>query len=117
MAGASPAMTQMSGADADADRTRHAGAAEPAIARRILGEILLMIVLGKIEFARRRDLGGDLAEPFGCKRLLIHRPRLIGGFALRIAERVDRRAILRADVVALAHSLRRVVAFPERLQK
>ena len=36
---------------ADADRARHAGAAQSAIARRLLGEILLMIVLGEIEFA------------------------------------------------------------------
>ena len=102
---------------ADADRARHAGAAQSAIARRILGEILLMIVLGEIEFGRRRDLGGDGAETLGSKRLLIHRLRRVGGFALRIAERVDRRTILRADIVALAHALRRVVIFPERLQQ
>src|ERR1700682_4647839 len=40
-----------SGADAGADGARHAGAAKPAIAGRILGQILLVIVLGEIEFA------------------------------------------------------------------
>src|SRR6185312_8011827 len=35
-----------SGRDADADRARHAGTAQTAIARRVLGEVLLMIVLG-----------------------------------------------------------------------
>src|SRR5581483_5643108 len=30
---------------------------------------------------------------------------------------VDRRAVLRADIVALAHALGRVVAFPEHLQE
>src|SRR6266702_3208766 len=39
----------MSGADTDPDRTRHSRAAEPAIAGRILGQILLMIVLGEVE--------------------------------------------------------------------
>src|SRR5258705_11372685 len=106
-----------SGIYADADRARHAGAAQSAIARRVLGEILLMIVLGEIELGRRRDLGGDSAEPFGGQRLLVHRLRRIGGLALRIAEGVDRRAILGADIVALAHALRRVVIFPERLQE
>src|SRR3954452_18585303 len=92
-----------SGVHADADRARHAGAAQSAIARRVLGEILLMIVLGEIEFARRRDLGGDGAEPLRSQRLLVHGLRRVGSLALRIAKGVDRRAILRADIVALAH--------------
>src|SRR5882757_4180477 len=44
---------------ADADRTAHAGAAEAAIAERILGEILLVVVLGVIERRRVEDFGGD----------------------------------------------------------
>src|SRR5215207_10713212 len=76
-----------------------------------------MIVLGVIEFARWRDLGGDGAETLGGKRLLVRRLRRVGGLALRIAEGVDRRAILGADIVALAHALSRVVTFPERLQE
>src|SRR5436190_6884127 len=86
---------------ADADRARHAGAAQAAIARRILGEILLMIVLGEIEFARWRDLGGDRAETLRRQRLLVHSLRRVGGLALRITEGVDRRAILGADIIAL----------------
>src|ERR1700693_5901397 len=35
-------------ADAGADWTRHAGAAKPAIAGRVLGQILLVIVFGEI---------------------------------------------------------------------
>ncbi len=76
-----------------------------------------MIVLGEIEFARGRDLGGDGAETLRRQRLLVRRLRRVGGLALRIAEGVDRRAILGADIVALAHALRRVVIFPERLQQ
>src|SRR5689334_180844 len=103
--------------DADADRAGHAGAAETAIARRVLGEILLMIVLGEIERTRGCDLRGDRAEPLCRQRLLIGRLRFLSGLLLRVAERVDRRAILRADVVALAHALGRVVVFPEHLQQ
>src|SRR3954467_10810018 len=104
------------GVDADADRARHAGAAETAIACRILGEVLLMIVLGKVERTARSDLGGDGAEAFCGKRFLVGRLRSVCGFLLLVAKSVDRRAILRADVVALAHALGRVVIFPERLQ-
>src|SRR6185436_14302070 len=104
-----------SGGHADADRARHAGAAQSAITRRVLGEILLMIVLGEIEFARWRNLGGDGAETLRGQRLLVRSLRRVGGLALRIARGVDRRAILGADIVALAHALRRVVIFPERL--
>src|SRR5208282_1666051 len=107
----------LSGADAGADRTGHAGAAEPAIAGRVLGQILLMVVLGEIELAGRRNLGRDGAEAFCRERLLIGGLRGVSGFALRIVEGVDRAAILRADVVALAHALRRVVVLPERLEQ
>src|ERR1700760_3578885 len=98
---------------AGADRAGHAGAAEAAIAGRILGQILLMIVLGEVELADGRDLGRDRIEPLRRQRLLIGCLRRLGGFALRITESVDRAAILRADVVALAHALGRIVALPE----
>src|ERR1700680_989548 len=42
----------------NARRAAHAGAAEPAIAHRVLGEILLMIILGEIERRRVDNLGG-----------------------------------------------------------
>src|SRR6185312_16680179 len=48
-----------SGSYSGADRASHPGAAQPAIAGRILGQILLMVVLGEIELAGGRDLGGD----------------------------------------------------------
>src|SRR5690348_1201885 len=46
-------------AHTDADRAAHAGAAEAAIAAGILGEILLMIVLGVVEGLRILDFGCD----------------------------------------------------------
>src|SRR5262249_5501168 len=69
--------------DADADGAGHAGAAEAAITRRVLGEILLMIVFGKIERTGGRDLGGDGTEALCGKRLLVGRLRSVGSFLLR----------------------------------
>src|SRR5690349_3972437 len=112
-----PGMTPVTlSRNARPDRAGHAGAAEPAIAGRILRQILLMIVLGEIERTGGGDLGGDGAEPLGRQRLLIGRLRSIGRLALRIVRGVDRAAILRADIVALTHALCRVMAFPERLE-
>src|SRR5690349_23646479 len=51
------------------------------------------------------------------ERLLILGLRRLRRLPLRIGEVVDTRAVLRADVVALAHALRRVMALPERLQE
>src|SRR4030067_1083743 len=48
-----------------------------------------------------------------AERRLVGVARALGGAPLRLAVAVDRRAVLGADVRALAHSLRRVVAFPE----
>ena len=72
MPGSSPGMTSkeaakgpprggqwLGSADAGADRAGDARAAEPAIAVRVLGEILLVIVLGEIERRRVDDLGSD----------------------------------------------------------
>ena len=58
----SGAVYEASAAHADPDRAGHAGAAEAAIAARILGEILLVIVLGEIERSGLGDLGGDRAR-------------------------------------------------------
>src|SRR2546421_406906 len=40
-----------------AERTAHAGSAKPAIAGRVLGEVLLMIILGEVEWRRVDNLG------------------------------------------------------------
>src|ERR1700722_14067923 len=49
------------GRDARPDRAGDAGAAEPAIAERVLRQILLVVILGEIELRRLADLGGDTA--------------------------------------------------------
>src|SRR5262245_11497530 len=65
-----PAYAGMSGlwqllrCDAHADRAAHACAAETAISHRILGEVLLMIVLGKVELRRVDNFGRDWAVAF-----------------------------------------------------
>jgi len=49
----------------DASRTGDPRAAEPAVAVRILGEVLLVVILGVIEGRRLADLGGDGAVAGG----------------------------------------------------
>ena len=71
------------------DRTGHPGAAEAAIAARILGEILLMVILGEIERPRRDDLRRDRPVAARFQRL---RVSLLGGqrrFPLRLVPDVD----------------------------
>jgi hypothetical protein len=48
------------------NRAADARAAEPAIAIRVLGEVLLVVILGVVERPHRRDLGRDLAMPGGA---------------------------------------------------
>src|SRR6188508_471787 len=81
---------------AHTDRAAHAGAAEAAVAHGVLGEILLMIVLGIVEGRRVEDLGGDrVAHAVLGERLLKHRLRGLGCLLLFRREGVDARAILR----------------------
>src|SRR5215470_16282410 len=101
----------------DADGAAHPGAAQAAIARGVLRQVLLMVVLGEIELRRIQHLGGDGVEAARLELLVVHRLRGLRGLALRGRERVDAGAILRAHVVALAHALGRVVVLPERLQQ
>src|SRR5579872_1731510 len=103
--------------DLDSNRAAHAGAAEAAVAVRILREVLLMIVLGVVELGCRDDLGRNRAVPGFRDRALILVARTFRGVLLLLVEVVDARSILRADVVPLPHPLRRIVGLPERLQQ
>src|SRR5258708_164743 len=98
----------------NADRTAHARAAEAAIAHRILRQILLMVVLGKIKCRRIEDFGGDGTKAPRLELLAIHFFRCFRGPALVGSEGIEAGAILRAHVVALAHALGRIVILPER---
>src|SRR5262249_21030982 len=66
----------------DADRAAHAGAAEAAIAHRVLRQILLVVVLGKIELRRVEDFGGDRIEAPCLELLVVHRFRRVRGATL-----------------------------------
>src|SRR5712692_7359363 len=91
------------------DRAADAGAAETAIAGRVFRQILLMVRLGEIERWRVGDLGRDPAQPGYAEAVLIDLARRFGGLSLRRGEDVDRRTVLGADIVALAHPLRRIM--------
>ena len=76
-----------------------------------------MVVLGVVEGPGRGDLGRDLALARARERVAVAAGRQVGGLGLLLADRVDGGAVLGADVVALAHALRRVVDLPERLEE
>src|SRR5262249_49971492 len=97
----------------DPPLARDAGARGPAVAARILGEVLLVIALGVVERRGWSDLRGDHAVPGTLERRLVRFAGGERGRLLGLAVRVDRRAVLRPDVVPLPHPLRRIVPFPE----
>src|SRR5258707_9804769 len=86
----------------DPDRTTHAGSPEPAITRRVLCEILLVVVLGVIEHGRRGNLSSDFAVVSRTQLGLEHRTRRLNGLRLCRVKGVDDRPVLRPYVVALA---------------
>src|SRR5579872_5093828 len=85
-------------ADLGADRAGDAGAAQPAIAERVLGQILLVIVLGKIKRRRLADLGGDRAVAGAGEPRLVALARRLGGLLLLGRVGIDRRAVLGSDI-------------------
>ena len=56
----------------DADRAGHAGAAQPAVAARVLRQVLLVVVLGVEELGRVHDLGRDVAVAGLAQLRLVH---------------------------------------------
>ena len=83
------------------------GAAEPAVAIGVLGEVLLVVVLGVVERARGRSVVSAVAgrTRAGPDSVALR----LGQPLLRDRRGVDPRAVLGAGVVALAHALGRVV--------
>src|SRR5215212_10578747 len=76
-----------------------------------------MVAFGVVERAGGCDLRGDRTVIGASQRLLVAVTRLLGGPALLVVSVVDRRAVLRAYVVALAHPLRWVVGLPEHREQ
>ena len=94
----------------------------PAAPREVAGvavrdplEVVLMLGLGLPEIADRLDLGDHLARPQA--RSIDVGDGLLGDPLLRLVDVVDRRAVGRADVVALPVLGRRVVDLEEELQQ
>ena len=58
--------------DVDPNRAGHARAAETAVAVRVLGQVLLVVVLGVVELGRRDDLRRDRAVA-GLRQLRLER--------------------------------------------
>src|SRR3954464_3973123 len=98
-----------------ADRARSPRATQAAVPVGRLGEVLLVVVLGVVELAELRDLGRDRAVAGVEQALAEHGPARLDRGGLLGRGGVDRRAVLRAGVVALAHALRRVMVLPEEL--
>jgi hypothetical protein len=74
-------------------------------------------VLGVVEVGEGCDLRRDRSVAGGPKLLAVHVARAFRRLALRLGRVQHRRAVLRADVVALPHALGRIVALPEQLQE
>src|SRR5690606_22293789 len=79
----------------------------------VLSQILLVVLLGVVEVAEGGDLGGDLSESVVGQDGLIDVQRPLRLVELAVGRGEDRRAVLRADVIALAITLGRVVGLPE----
>ena len=55
----------------DANRTTHARAAQPAIPVRVLVQVLLMVLFGKIKNGCIENLSGDLVMAGSLQRFLV----------------------------------------------
>src|SRR5262250_3488237 len=71
------------------DWTAHARAAKSTIAHRILRQILLVVVLGKIEWRRIADFGGNRAKALRLELLTVDLFRYFRGPALVCGEGID----------------------------
>src|SRR5829696_3335983 len=105
------------GTHAESDRATHAGTAQTAVSVRYLVQVLLVVGLGIVERASGRNLRGNRIVTGTPKRLLVGVTALLSGPTLLVTRVVDCRAVLRADVVALTHPLRRVMGLPEHCEQ
>ena len=89
-----------------------------AVAIGHLVEVLLVVALGVVEGQAlgRGHLGRDVAVPAFGNDSGVCRGRALDEVALLVGRVVDRTAVLRAGVIALAVALRRIVALPEVLE-
>jgi len=101
----------------DSHRTAHARAAQATVATGILREILLVVILSLVELRRGNDFRRNPTVAGPIELFLKHVARCFRGVVLRFVVVVDAGSILSPDVVALSHSLCRVVILPECFQQ
>lgn len=89
--------------------------AQTTVSTWIFCQILLVIILRVIERRRRQNLGRDDSIAPRLQGLLKKLLRPLGLLLLDRAKGIDTGAVLGTPVIALAHSLCRIVAFPEGL--
>src|SRR6185369_6787030 len=77
---------------------RNAAATQPAVAARILVQVLLVVILGVVELRRVLDLGRDRTVTGFLQSLAVALQTRLGGSALFGVVDVDARAVLRTDV-------------------
>src|SRR5207237_3144032 len=81
------------------------------VAAGVLAQVILVVALGAVPLAGWLDARGD--RPLPLARRVDARLHALGDLALLRRLRKDRRAVLRADVVALAIERGRVVELEE----
>src|SRR5690606_35401658 len=95
----------------------NSGAAYAAVSARILLQVLLMVVLGVIELPGRSNLRGDRAQTGSLQGIGVLGTAGFGHGALIEVEGVDARAVLSAQVIALAHAGGGIMVLPEDPQQ
>src|SRR5690349_16911106 len=91
------------------------GPPDPAVAVRVLVQVLLVVVLGVVELRRFPDFRGHRAEAVCTEGPLVLVAGAFGRHLLRVRIRIDGGPVLRSNISALAHALGGIVVFPERL--
>src|SRR5688572_12327709 len=102
--------------NADADSASYPRPAVSAVTHRVLGQLLLMIVLGVIEITGIDDFRRNGTVPGFRQHFLISGATGLSGSSLFVTVHVNRRPILGADISTLPHALGGVVGFPENLE-
>ena len=76
-----------------------------------------MVVLGVVKRRGRNYLGRNLTEARTVQCLLENCPGLLGQPGLLLIKNIDAGAVLGAAIIALPHTLGRIVSLPENLEQ
>src|SRR6516165_6273024 len=105
------------GLDVEADWAAQPRPAQTAIAVRHLGQVLLVVVFSEVKRRDLEDLGRDGPVAVCRQNPLVGLLGSLGRASLSRGVDVDAGSILGADVVALSHALRGIMAFPEGFEQ